>query len=213
MNSYLFFMLFGYVSGSIMFAWIIPKVFWGIDIKKDGSDHNPGTANAFLLGGTFCGVLVLILELAKGFLPVYLAGRYLDCRRYLFAAVVAAPVLGHACPVFWKGHDGGKAIAVSFGVFLGLLMEPRPLRLLIFFYLLFSLIIVVNPHGYRTVITYASLLAATLLTVRLPVIVCATALVCGIVIERHIRTCREEKLEVHLCFLPRREHPGQTEEG
>ncbi|MDO5423516.1 MAG: glycerol-3-phosphate acyltransferase [Eubacteriales bacterium] len=197
-HAYLFFILFGYLSGSLMFGWLIPKL-WGVDTKKDGSDHNPGTANAFLLGGVSCGTLVLLLELAKGFLPVYLAGKVLDTGRYLFALVVAAPVWGHAWPFFWKGHDGGKAIAVSFGVFLGLTMEPEPLRLLIFFYLLFSAVLVIRPHGLRTAVTYLCLMAAAAFRVQIPALVCATALVSLTVIRKNLPEARAERPEIHLA--------------
>ena len=55
-----------------------------------------------------------------------------------FAAVMAAPVLGHAYSVYHRGR-GGKAIAVSFGVLLGLVPAGiwRPLAMLVLFYLLF----------------------------------------------------------------------------
>ena len=49
---------------------------------------------------------------------------------------------------------GGKAIAVSFGCLLGLLPNLSPFFLLAFFYLLFSLLIIIRPHLLRTIITY-----------------------------------------------------------
>ena len=73
----------------------------------------------------------------EGFLPVWLASHILDTRRWMFAFVLCAPVAGHAFPLFYPKR-GGKAIAVSFGVLLGLLPRYRPVLLLIFFYLLFS---------------------------------------------------------------------------
>ena len=110
MKSYIFFILAGYLCGSILFAWILPRIFWGVDTREKGSDHNPGTANAFLLCGSVCGSLVLLLELGKGFLPVFLAGKCLHPRsraeELLFALAAAAPVAGHAWPVFSFGKKG-----------------------------------------------------------------------------------------------------------
>ena len=69
--------------------------------------------------GTGIGILVLILELFKGFFPVFLAARALNLHHPMFAFVLAAPVMGHAFPLSMK-FQGGKSIAVSFGVLLGL---------------------------------------------------------------------------------------------
>ena len=147
----LFFILVGYLSGSILYAYLLPKYICHIDIMKDSDDHNPGTFNAFALAGTQVGILVIALELLKGFLPIWLASHILDTRRWMFAFVLCAPVAGHAFPLFYPKR-GGKAIAVSFGVLLGLLPRYRPVLLLIFFYLLFSFLIVVKPHLYRSIL-------------------------------------------------------------
>ena len=66
----LFFILVGYLSGSILYAYLLPKYICHIDIMKDSDDHNPGTFNAFALAGTQVGILVIALELLKGFLPM-----------------------------------------------------------------------------------------------------------------------------------------------
>ncbi len=204
MKSYISFILAGYLCGSILFAWILPRIFWGVDTREKGSDHNPGTANAFLLCGSACGSLVLLLELGKGFLPVFLAGKCLHpksrAEELLFALAAAAPVAGHAWPVFSLGKKGGKGIAVSFGVFLGLFMEPGPLRLLVFFYLLFSLAVQVNPHGLRTVLTYACVMAGVWFAAHWHPAILAACLTGGIVILRNLRSALEEKPQI--CVLP-----------
>lgn len=71
---YIIFTIIGYLSGSIMYAYWLPKLICGENITVNSSDGNPGTANAYKNGGFFIGTLVLICELLKGFLPVYLAG-------------------------------------------------------------------------------------------------------------------------------------------
>ena len=122
---YLFFTILGFALGSTLFAYWTPKIIRHIDIRELPADHNPGVANAFMYGGFFCGLLSLILELAKGFVPVFLGQRFLDTHSLLFIPVLIAPVFGHAFPFFRK-EKGGKAITASFGVLLGLFPEMRP---------------------------------------------------------------------------------------
>ena len=139
---YLFFTILGFALGSTLFAYWTPKIIRHIDIRELPADHNPGVANAFMYGGFFCGLLSLILELAKGFVPVFLGQRFLDTHSLLFIPVLIAPVFGHAFPFFRK-EKGGKAITASFGVLLGLFPEMRPAVYLAFFFIFFSLIVVV----------------------------------------------------------------------
>lgn len=111
--TYFLFILLGFVLGSTLFAYWIPRLFFKTDITKVPPDHNPGVANAYMQAGFFAGTLSLLCELFKGAVPVFLADRILDRDSMLFALVMAAPVFGHAFPFFQK-ERGGKAIAVSF---------------------------------------------------------------------------------------------------
>ena len=155
MREYLFFSVLGYLSGNIMYAYWIARIFGKKDIIHLAKDHNPGAANTFMIAGIPLGILALLCELFKGALPVYAAARFLDTARPAFAAVICAPVIGHAFPLpFPKEIRGGKAIAVSFGCLIGLFPEMRPLEYLILFYLFFSLIIKVSPHLYRSIVTF-----------------------------------------------------------
>ncbi len=150
----LFYLFFGYVCGSVLFASLAGHLF-GKDVTDGSADHNPGTANAFMNGGFLCGVLTLIGDFGKGFLPVWLCLlRVEDIRdSILFALVLAAPVIGHIFPLF-RRFRGGKGIATSFGCFAALLPAPRPLLALAVFFLFFSLILRISPHYYRTIVTY-----------------------------------------------------------
>ena len=154
---YLFWIISGYLSGSILFAEWFPKQFCHIDIRAVSEDGNPGTFNVFQQCGALMGSLVLALELGKGFFPVHAALRVAEPGRLPFALILAAPVLGHAFPMhihFPRCHDkkGGKAIAVSFGVLLGLHPMIAPVLLLAASYLLFSLVFVIGPHSVRSII-------------------------------------------------------------
>ena len=117
---YLLFALAGYVSGSIMYSYLIPKLFCGVDIVKEGEDHNPGMTNVMRCVSVKLGVLCLLLDVAKGFAPVFLAKLYVpDFKNMLFALVIAAPVLGHAFTPILK-FKGGKGFASYLGMILAI---------------------------------------------------------------------------------------------
>lgn len=153
MEACLFYIVLGYLSGSVLYGYCLPKLFKGVDVRAVSKDGNPGAANAILYGGKALGLLALCCDLLKGFIPVYLAARTLDIYSLWFAPVLIAPVAGHAFPLLDRGK-GGKAIAVSFGVLLGLLPDWTPVLTLAFFYVFFSLILVVSPHRYRSIVTF-----------------------------------------------------------
>ena len=64
-TKYLSFIVLGYLSGSIMFSYLIVKILKHIDLIDVSDDHNPGMANAFKYGGTTCGVLALVCDFFK----------------------------------------------------------------------------------------------------------------------------------------------------
>lgn len=189
--TYLFFIVLGYLSGSITFGYLVPKLIKGVDVRTVSRDGNAGTANAFLHGGVFCGILVLIGDLAKGALPIYLAAERVDPARWLFALVMAAPVLGHAYPVLDRYGKGGKGIAVSFGVLLGLYPVLTPVLLLAAAYLFFSLLCVVEPHSLRTGLTYLVWSALGLFLIKIPSLRLGTVLIAWLVIHKHLPEIRE----------------------
>ena len=66
------FILFGYLSGSVLYARIFARMFGKKDMLENSRDKNPGTANAFMYGGFSCGFLTLLFDLLMGFVPVFL---------------------------------------------------------------------------------------------------------------------------------------------
>lgn len=99
-TQYLFYILFGYLSGSVLYGYLLPKYIKKIDVTKESPDQNPGVANAFLCAGAPIGFCALMLELLKGYLPVHAAMHVLNPRHLIFGLVLAAPVLGHDIPPF-----------------------------------------------------------------------------------------------------------------
>lgn len=161
-----FYVLLGYLSGSLLWANFFGNLLAGEDVAADSPDGNPGAFNAFRYGGFWCGCLTLCFDVCKGFLPVRLFCRSAALMPSIgLALVLAAPVIGHTHSVF-HGFRGGKGIAVSFGCLLGLAPELKPLLVLAAVFILFSTVIEVSPHYYRTLATYIAAIPAMFLAVR-----------------------------------------------
>lgn len=193
---YLFFTVLGYVSGSVLYAYLLPKWFKNMDICEMSDDGNPGTANAFKHAGVGIGSLVIVCELLKGTVPVFLGTRFLDVTNWLFLPVLLAPVVGHAFPFFLKGK-GGKAIAVSFGVLLGFAPHIRYALVLAVFYLVFSLLIVIEPHFYRSVYTFSCFSLAAILCFPNMIMKVGCSIMSIIVVLKHLEKYHGEKCKVY----------------
>ncbi|MGN0779451.1 MAG: glycerol-3-phosphate acyltransferase [Aristaeellaceae bacterium] len=159
---WLVFIGFGFLSGSVMYASVVPPLLTGKDVCQLSDDGNPGAANVFMYGGVWMGMLCLMLDMMKGFVPVCWAARSMGMQAWPFALVMAAPVLGHA--LGWLNHGcGGKCIATSFGVLAALLPESGMVFLLAAVYILLSTLVKVNPHSRRSIVTFGVLAAGAML--------------------------------------------------
>jgi glycerol-3-phosphate acyltransferase PlsY len=106
----------GYVLGSIPFGYLLVRARSGGDVRAMGSG-NIGAANVARTAGLSVGVATLVLDAAKGFFAVWLAGHFSDGNiRFMMYAGLAA-ILGHVFPV-WLKFSGGKGVATALGVFL-----------------------------------------------------------------------------------------------
>lgn len=204
---YLLWTLIGYLSGSILYAYLIPRYISNINIYEASDDGNPGTANVFKYAGIPAGCIVICMELLKAFIPVFIAAHRLNPARLPFAFIMAAPVLGHAFPVmsvigyFLRSDSrqkGGKAIAASFGVMLALFPNLYPFAALAFFYILFSTVIVVKPHFYRSILTFCLFALTVFLKVPVPSIRLGCFFISAVTVYKHIARHHGEQLEVKL---------------
>jgi len=113
--------LAGYLLGSIPFGWIIGKAN-GVDIRTVGSKNIGATNLARTLGIRFFWY-ALILDAAKGFLPVLVIDLYALHHppelQWTPLLTAAAAILGHLFPLY-LGFKGGKGVATSFGAILGI---------------------------------------------------------------------------------------------
>lgn len=118
--------LIGYAIGSIQFGLIVGRLTRGVDIREYGSGAT-GATNVIRTAGAKAGVLVIILDMAKGVVAVYiglglghLAGIDAhDDRAWVAALAAFGAVLGHVWPL-WFGFRGGKAVATGFGAALSM---------------------------------------------------------------------------------------------
>lgn len=199
MIKYFLFIIWGFFSGSIMFSYLIPKVFYKKDIIELAEDKNPGTSNVIHFVGIFPGMLCLFLDLFKGTLPIYYAVKHLNINNLLFAFVIASPILGHAFSPFLKFH-GGKAIAATFGAFLGLLPCSKAVLYLIVIMIFLSLIVKIYPHSLRVIISMIAFSICCVLFESVGSIILGAIIVSGIVIIKHLANYGNEKFKISLLF-------------
>ncbi len=103
--------------GAIPFGFIAGKL-RGVDLRQEGSG-NIGATNTLRVLGKGPGITVLILDVAKGWLPVFLASSVFHLPAAWVVGVGVAAVLGHTYSP-WVRFKGGKGVATSLGVLIGL---------------------------------------------------------------------------------------------
>jgi acyl phosphate:glycerol-3-phosphate acyltransferase len=103
----------GYFIGSIPFALVLAR-YRGLDLRKVGSG-NLGAANVLRASGPTAGVMVAILDIAKGAVSVLVADQLSDGPTLPALAGFAA-IVGHIYPI-WLRFRGGKGVATACGVF------------------------------------------------------------------------------------------------
>jgi len=124
--------LASYLLGAIPFGLVVSRGS-GIDIRTQGS-RNIGATNVARLLGKKKGALTLVLDLLKGFVPMFFAALVVGDapgRDLIVALCGAATVLGHMFPVY-LGFKGGKGVATGLGTFLYLAPLAVPGCLLVF---------------------------------------------------------------------------------
>jgi len=104
-----------YLLGAIPFGYLLVRWKTGADVRSAGSG-NIGATNVMRTTGRAAGIATLLLDIAKGYVAVWIAGR-LTGQDVLWMSVAALAVMaGHAYPVF-LGFHGGKAVASFVGAF------------------------------------------------------------------------------------------------
>jgi glycerol-3-phosphate acyltransferase PlsY len=123
-----------YILGSVPFGYILVRVLKGIDVRQYGSG-NFGATNVFRVAGSPAGIVVLVLDVLKGVIAVTLiADLLLRSQPGLDHIIVRlvlglASICGHNWTIFLK-FKGGKGVATSAGVLLGLSFKIPSLGLI-----------------------------------------------------------------------------------
>lgn len=145
--------LIGYLLGSIPTAWFAGHLLRRRDIRSMG-DGNMGAANAFRELGAAAGIIVGLVDAAKGALTIVLA-HYAGASLPVVMLAGAAAILGHNFPVF-LGFRGGRGESTTIGELLTLLPYP--------------MFVVALPASLTLIISRNVVLASAVLFIPLPFI-------------------------------------------
>ena len=178
--------ILSYFLGSIPTAYLLGKAYKGIDIRKHGSG-NVGASNTFRVLGKKAGIFVLVVDISKGALALVLIGNVFGVESTLGRALLGvAAVCGHNWTCFLN-FQGGKGIATSLGVLIGLTMKFTTLVPVLLIAIL-SWIITLYFSRY---ISLSSMVAAFILPIAMLItgqgfeMVLLGAIFCVFVIYRH----------------------------
>src|SRR5438270_13953267 len=98
-----------YLLGAIPFGYLLVRLKTGGDVRAKGSG-NIGATNVMRTSGKAVGIATLLLDIAKGYAAVWIAGRLTGGDQVWMSAAALAVMAGHAFPVFLR-FKGGKAVA------------------------------------------------------------------------------------------------------
>lgn len=178
--------VFSYLIGSIPTAYIYGKLSKGIDIRHHGSG-NVGATNVFRVLGKRPGIIVLLLDILKGVVAVALLPDLLGITEVVHRVTLALAVVGgHNWTIFLK-FKGGKGIATSFGVLIGLTVKIAVIRPV----LLGAILVWIISFSVTRIVSISSILAAACLPIIMIMtnqditIVCLGVIFCIFVVLRH----------------------------
>jgi glycerol-3-phosphate acyltransferase PlsY len=130
-----------YLLGSIPFGYLLVRIFRGEDVRRSGSG-NIGATNVSRKSPAL-GAMTLLLDAAKGFVAVQLAGALsgvpagnVHLQRAMAAASLFA-IIGHMFPL-WLGFHGGKGVATALGAFLR--FAPQAVLIAVIIFLVVTLV-------------------------------------------------------------------------
>lgn len=107
--------MIAYFCGSLSGALIVSRIMKLPNPLQHGS-HNPGATNILRLNGKLPAIIVLLFDMLKGSIPVYIAYR-LNISPFFLGIIGIAACLGHIFPCFFQFH-GGKGVATALGIMM-----------------------------------------------------------------------------------------------
>lgn len=142
----------GYLLGSVSFSLLVVRIVTRVDLRSVGSG-NAGATNVLRASGRWPALLVLLLDVAKGIVPVRVA-QSLGAPAEVAAGAGLAAIVGHVFPV-WFGFRGGRGVATGFGVFVALFPIAAVAALVVFL----GLVV------FTRLVSFGSIVAAALVPV------------------------------------------------
>lgn len=169
-----------YLLGGVPFGYLLVKWTRGADVRRSGSG-NIGATNVLRTTGRGMGVATLLLDIAKGFLAVWIAALLTASDPLWMSLAALAVMAGHAFPAF-LGFKGGKAVASFIGAFLYL--TPMPLAAVL---LIFVIVVVATQHiSAGSILAAATFPLGVWMILHPPAPVLLAALVAGVfIVYRH----------------------------
>ncbi|MEA3500058.1 MAG: glycerol-3-phosphate acyltransferase [Candidatus Marinimicrobia bacterium] len=138
---YLICLLSGYLTGSILFAYVITKLVKGEDIRELGN-NNPGAYNTFNSTGKFWGILTGFLDSFKALIPILIANHFFNLSTISLWLIGVGAIIGHGYPLFFN-FKGGRAAGTLMGIYLFFI----PYELLAsFIIMIFLVIVLIKSH-------------------------------------------------------------------
>jgi glycerol-3-phosphate acyltransferase PlsY len=169
------FLALSYLLGATPTSFWVGRAFYGVDLRTVGSG-NLGATNVFRVLGWKAAIPVFLVDVAKGWVPVVGFAHWAQASFPWTLAFGTAAIAGHVFS-FWVGFRGGKGVATSAGVFLGLAPVAAAGAVAIWVAVTFStgyvslgsivaaallpLLIAFTPHRGGTVLTVFSVVLAS----------------------------------------------------
>jgi glycerol-3-phosphate acyltransferase PlsY len=158
-DSWIYWSLLAFLCGSVPFSLLIG--FWVLkaDVRQYG-DGNPGASNVIRASGWRVGISAVLLDSFKGAAPVGSVYFLMGVQDWRIVPIAIAPVAGHAFSP-WLRFRGGKAVAVTFGIWTGLTLGEAPILLGMFLLLAYFTVAV---DGWAVVLAMLGLLVWLLIS-------------------------------------------------
>lgn len=181
MNNTLFIMIMIaiYLIAATPTGVVLARLMGGEDVRQKGSG-NIGATNVYRVAGKLAGVLTLLGDTLKGFLPLLAFKTWLEPTPTQLGIASAVAILGHCYPIYLK-FKGGKGVATALGIFL--VLSPKAV-----FFALLVFILTVAITRYISLGSVLAALSAPLLILLMnhpqPIFL-ATLFIAALVVWRH----------------------------
>jgi glycerol-3-phosphate acyltransferase PlsY len=183
--------ILGYLSGSMTFALWVTRIKIGVDVRDAGS-HHATTTNTIRQAGWGAGVVVFVLDIAKGYVPTYFAAQF-SPYEWVIPLTAMAAVAGHCWPLF-AGFRGGMGLATAGGSILVI----YPLGMLIGLGIVIALSLAIKHSARAGLITGALLAPAFWIAGERGIIIWLAASVGVVIVTRFLSDWNRKYRELWL---------------